>query len=81
MDGIRDYSLYQPTPITTLQKNLAGFYSKTSQLVKEKFDDVVQFGRSADETHSSVETQDTIREVKESKSGIPWLGRLIDIYA
>ena len=81
MDAIRDNSLFRPTPIATLQKNLAGLYSKTSQLVKERFEDAVQFGQSSDETQTSVENKETVQEMKETRSGIPWLGRLIDIYA
>lgn len=79
MDGIQDNSLFRPVPISRLQADLAGFYSKTSRLVKEKFEDMIQFGARRDQTHSPVEEANSNQQAEPIRpSG---LGRLIDIYA
>lgn len=79
MDSIQDNSLFRPIPIAKIQADLAGFYSKTSQLVKEKFEDMVQFGVS-DERPGSSRREPTEEQEREAIR-VPGLGRLIDFYA
>ena len=79
MDAIRDNSLCRPIPIAKIQANLAGFYSKTSQLVKEKFEDLMQFGVSDEQ--SSPSRAEPTDEQKSSTVRVPGLGRLVDFYA
>jgi hypothetical protein len=79
MDGIQDNSLFRPIPIAKLQSDLAGFYSKTSRLVKEKFEDMVQFRTGSDRSSSS--SPEETEEQEQETFRVPGLGRLIDIYA
>jgi len=84
MEGITDHSLFRPTPLSQLQSNLAGFYSKTSQLVKEKFEDMVSLRSSGMEPSNERHSPLRGRHAEESESELiraPGMGRLIDIYA
>ena len=84
MEGIRDHSLFRPTPLSQLQSNLAGFYSKTSQLVKEKFEDMVSLRSSGMESSGESHSAPRARETENAEARLvraPGMGRLVDIYA
>ena len=80
MNNIQTNSLFRPTPVNTLQKNLANFYSNTSKQVKEKFDEFVQSDDSSDDAKMLLARGISEKEQTEL-SGNPWLGRLVDLYA
>ncbi|HOE11669.1 MAG TPA: hypothetical protein PLQ35_04070 [bacterium] len=81
MQGIESNKLFQPVPINPLQKNLANYYSNTSRMVKERFDEMMGTGNQNAEMGDTGSTDESILSRKPLRSGIPWLGRLIDVFA
>ncbi|HPA45018.1 MAG TPA: hypothetical protein PLG59_06265 [bacterium] len=81
MQGIESNKLFQPVPINPLQKNLANFYSNTSKMVKERFDEMMGANDQDKEMGASSSIKESILNRKSLKSGTPWLGQLIDVFA
>lgn len=79
MEGIGQLSLFRPVPLTSLQQNLAGFYGKTQEFVRERFESIRNevSGTSGRKTNPTTEKNDNETTIAIRPTGV---GELLDMY-